>query len=133
MEGAEKGEKSGKESLSLRVDPKWCVRYATLIASLTLDKRSHQEALGAFFPLVKTGDPRADFYTIYERKADEHDADYVKKCNEDLNTTLIFVRCSLSALALVDYLTCSRRRVCFLSSAQLSSQMYIRTSKTTNT
>lgn len=36
--------------------------------------------------------PRLDFYTMYKREATEHDMEYVKKYDEDLNTTLIFVR-----------------------------------------
>jgi len=30
---------------------------------------------------------------VYKREAMEYDADYIKKYDEDLNTTLIFVRC----------------------------------------
>ena len=43
----------------------------------------------------------------------EYDTDYVKKYDEDLNTTLIFVR-NLSC-ALVNRLTCSRRQAGLLS------------------
>ena len=53
--------------------------------------RSFQDALRAFFQPIKTNDPRLDFYTIYNREATEYDLDYVKKYDEDLNTTLIFV------------------------------------------
>ena len=53
---------------------------------------SFQDALRAFFQPIKTNDPRLDFYTIYNREATEYDLDYVKKYDEDLNTTLIFVR-----------------------------------------
>jgi hypothetical protein len=60
---------------------------------------------------------------MYKREATEYDTDYVKKYDEDLNTTLIFVRRSSSAL--VNHLTCSCRRVCSLPSARLSSSMYI--------
>ena len=54
--------------------------------------RSFQDALRTFFPPIKTNDPRLDFYTIYNREATEYDLDYVKKYDDDLNTTLIFVR-----------------------------------------
>ena len=74
--------------------------------------RSLQEALRSFFQPIKSDDPRLDFYTMYKREAIEYDTDYVKKYDEDLNTTLIFVRRSL--FVLVVYLTCSYRRVCFL-------------------
>jgi len=59
-----------------------------------LTEGSFQDALRAFFQPIKTDDPHLDFYTMYKREATEYDADYVKKYDEDLNTTLIFVRCS---------------------------------------
>ena len=48
---------------------------------------------------------------MYKREATKYDTDYVKRYNEGLNTTLIFVRCS--SFALVKYLTGSCRRVFF--------------------
>ena len=63
---------------------------------------------------------------MYKREATEHDTDYVKKYDEDLNITLIFVRRSL--FALVDYLTRSLRRACSPPSARLSSSTFIPTS-----
>jgi len=62
---------------------------------------------------------------MYKREATEYDTDYVKKYDEDLNTTLIFVR--PSPFVLVKYLTCSRRPVCSLPSAPLSSSTSIPT------
>ena len=59
---------------------------------------SFQDALRAFFQPLKTDDPRLNFYTIYKREATEYDVDYVKKYDEDLNTTLIFVRRSFYTL-----------------------------------
>jgi len=41
---------------------------------------------------IKDGDPRLDFYTMYKRETMEYDTEYMQRCNEDLNTTLIFVR-----------------------------------------
>jgi len=58
-----------------------------------LTGRSLQDALRSFFQPIKNDDPRVDFYTMYKREATEYDADYIKKYDEDLNTTLIFVRC----------------------------------------
>ena len=87
---------------------------------------SLQDALRTFFQPIKTDDPRVDFYTMYKREATEYDTDYVKKYDEDLNTTLIFVCCISSDPAI--YLTRSHRRVCSLPSARLSSSMSIRTS-----
>jgi len=40
---------------------------------------------------------------MYKRESTEYDMDYVKKYDEDLNTTLIFVR--RSSCVLVVYLT----------------------------
>ncbi|KAF9653348.1 hypothetical protein BDM02DRAFT_3182878 [Thelephora ganbajun] len=73
MKGARKGEKSETESPPLQVDPK-----------------CFQDALRAFFQPIKTDDPRLDFYTMYNREATGYDTDYVKKYDDDLNTTLIF-------------------------------------------
>ena len=36
-------------------------------------------------------DHRALFYEKYHKEAEEYDKDFVKKYDEDLNTTLIFV------------------------------------------
>ena len=85
-----KGETSERGPPPLRIDPKWYVRYTTSSASLTTE-RSIQDALRSFFQPIKTDDPRLDFYTTYKREAMEYDTDYVKKYDEDLNTTLIFV------------------------------------------
>jgi len=57
-----------------------------------LTERSIQDALRSFLQPIKTDDPRVDFYTMYKRESTEYDIDYVKKYDEDLNTTLIFVR-----------------------------------------
>ena len=53
---------------------------------------SFHDALRTFFKPIKSEDPRLDFYTVYKREATDYDADYVKKYDEDLNITLIFVR-----------------------------------------
>ena len=41
---------------------------------------------------IKHEDPQLDFYTMYKRESMEYDAEYMNKYNEDLKTTLIFVR-----------------------------------------
>ena len=87
---------------------------------------SLQEALRTFLQPIKTNDHRLDFYTMYKREATEYDTDYVKKYDEDLNTTLIFVRRSSSGPAI--YLTRSHRRVCSPPSAPLLSSMFTRAS-----
>jgi len=38
------------------------------------------------------GDYRAEFYEHYRKEADEYDKEFMKRHDEDLNTTLIFVR-----------------------------------------
>ena len=58
---------------------------------MPLNERSIQDALRKFFQPIKNDDSRLDFYTMYKREATEYDTDYVKKYDEDLNTTLIFV------------------------------------------
>ena len=69
---------------------------------------------------IKNDDPNLDFYTMYRRETMEYDTQYMEKYNEDLNTTLIFVRVfllSLSHHSVDDVL----RLVCSLRSAQPSS------------
>ena len=94
--------------------------------SCPLTEPSFQEALKHFFQPTKTGDPRVDFYTMYKKESFEHDTEYVKKYDEDLNTTLIFVRCLLSYV--VNHLTHSLRPACSLQSARPSSSTFIRIS-----
>jgi hypothetical protein len=93
--------------------------------SCPLTESSFQDALRNFFQPIKTGDPRVDFYTMYKRESAEYDTDYVRKYGEDLNTTLIFVRCLSSHVA--DNLTYSFRLVCSLPSARPSSSTSTRT------
>ena len=50
------------------------------------------KALSAFFPtLGTTGNQAVEFYTKFNHAADDHDGDFIKKYDEDLGTTLIFV------------------------------------------
>jgi len=60
-------------------------------SNLTRDS-SIQDALRVFFQPIENGDPKIDFYTMYKREATEYDTEYMQNYNEDLNTTLIFVR-----------------------------------------
>ena len=74
-------------------DPKWCVwRPGSGSRGQQLTPDSIQEALRMFFQPIKNDDPKLDFYTIYKRETSEYDTEYMQKYNEDLNTTLIFVR-----------------------------------------
>ena len=83
------------------------------LAAEVLNGYSFQDALRTFFPPMKCDDSRIDFYAMYKREATEYDMDYIKKYDEDLNTTLIFVRCPPPAPG-ATYLTCPHRRVCSL-------------------
>jgi len=109
---------SDKEPPLLQIDPKWYVSRATVQGHQSLNGTSIKDALRAFLPPIKSDDGRLDFYTVYKKEATEYDVDYVKKYDEDLNTTLIFVRCALFALA--TRLTHPRRLVCSLLSARRS-------------
>jgi len=66
---------------------------------------SIKDALRMFIRPIRNGDPHLDFYTVYHREATVYDADYIKKYDEDLNTTSIFVCCSLR-FAGTYFLTC---------------------------
>jgi len=41
--------------------------------------------------LFTQGDPRARFFKAYREEAEGYDREFMKKYDEDLNTTLIFV------------------------------------------
>ena len=83
---------SGNDNaVPIRVDPRWYVlEMWNWTNELTRD--SIQEALRMYLQPVKSDDPRIDFYTTYKRETTEYDTEYMQKYNEDLNTTLIFVR-----------------------------------------
>ena len=74
---------------------------------------------------IKNDDPQLDFYTMYKRETTEYDAEYMQKYNEDLNTTLIFVRSILHPSNLLLYpqisVDLTIRPVCFPQSAPPSS------------
>ena len=54
---------------------------------LTLSRRQKKETQS-----TQQEDVRAEFYEVYRKEAEIHDKDFIKKYDEDLNTTLIFVR-----------------------------------------
>ena len=43
-------------------------------------------------PPLKSDEARTDFYNVYQKESIGYDTNYVKKYEEDLNTTLVFVR-----------------------------------------
>ena len=56
-----------------------------------------------FLHPIKNDDSRLDFFTMYKRETMEYDTDYMQKHDEDLNTTLIFVRpASRSLIRMID-------------------------------
>jgi hypothetical protein len=67
------------------------VGYGASYFALELTLCSIQDALRLFMPPLKSDEARTDFYTVYKRESIEHDTNYVKKYEEDLNTTLVFV------------------------------------------
>ena len=52
---------------------------------------SIQDALRIFFQPTRTGDLRTDFYSVYQKEATEYDTNFVKRYEENLSITLIFV------------------------------------------
>lgn len=84
------------------------------------------KALPTLFPhlLGTASSARVEFYDKFQREADEYDRDFMKKYDEDLNTTLIFVSVFLSSFAALGMLTPSpfrdNRPVCSPRWHQLS-------------
>ena len=70
---------------------------------------------------IKNDDPKLDFYTMYRRETTEYDTEHMQKHNDDLNTTLIFVRHHvlqpLRGIYTVFRPACSRRSAPHLLSA----------------
>ena len=69
------------------------VRLKPVPARSPLSQHSLQDALRMFFQPIKNGDAHLNFYTMYKKEATEYDTNYIKKYDDDLNTTLIFMRC----------------------------------------
>jgi hypothetical protein len=86
------------------------------------------KALPSLFPnlLGTASSARVEFYDKFQREADEYDRDFMKKYDEDLNTTLIFVGAfpvSTSVVALICF-SGGNRPVCSPRSHPLSSSMF---------
>ena len=69
------------------------------------------KALPSLFPNLHgtASGARADFYNKFQREADDHDRDFMKKYDEDLNTTLIFVSISSASTSIVMFIHLSRQ------------------------
>jgi len=82
-----------------------------------LTRGSIQEALRMYLQPIKNDDPEVDFYTMYKRETMEYNTEYMQKYDEDLNTTLIFVRFCFPSCCYVTLTTSSgwsflRRQLC---------------------
>ena len=86
------------------------------------------KALPTLFPNLvgTTTNPAAEFYSKFQRAADDHDRDFIKKYDEYLNSTLIFV--STLSMRLYSWSMCEphvdNRLVCSPRSHPLSSSMF---------
>ena len=109
--------------MSIRDGAFWRCKLIATVSELIPD--SIQSALRMFFQPIKNDDPRLDFYTMYKRETMEYDTDYMQKHNEDLNTTLIFVRFCAPFTHSAD---CTLRLVCSLPSVLPSSSTSSRSS-----
>jgi hypothetical protein len=71
-------------------------RFLIFVVLLRLEG-AISKALTDFFPTISSAksaekDARAEFFQLYKRESEEFDKEYIKKYDEDANTTLIFVR-----------------------------------------
>ena len=72
------------------------IDYEDKQLTLSSIQEALREVLQIYFQPLKNDDPQLDFYTMYKRETTEYDIEHMKKYNEDLNSTLIFVRfCAL--------------------------------------
>lgn len=76
--------------MGLGQDGELADRYAPLRASVDPLTPSPSKVRGL---LPIQDNLRTKFYEEYHKMAEEHDKDFVKKYDDDLDTTLIFVRC----------------------------------------
>ena len=95
---------------------------------LSLSEHSNgvEDTNRTFLKPTEVGDPLLGFYRAYKKGASEYDTEYIKFCDKDLNTTLLFVR--HLTCAPINHLTCSLRQACPLPLARLSSSTSINNS-----
>ena len=86
------------------------------------------KALPSLFPnhVGTSSNARVEFYDKFQREADEYDHDFIKKYDEDLNTTLIFVSISLAprSITMFIWFFWGYRPVCSLQLHPLSLSMF---------
>jgi len=126
---AGKRERKGLAALANRSEVVCWISYVGLCC-WPLSVNSIQDALRAFFRPTKHGDPRLDFYAMYEKGSTEHDFGLVKKFDADFNTALVFVRFLIPAPPVTYF---SFRRVCPPPSVLHSSSLSTRSSSQTQT
>jgi len=93
-----------QEPITVQIDPEWCADfvwsraghrrlepYASLHSVL-------KELLKEFLNPPRTSDPGADFFAVYRKESNDFDRDYAARCDEDFNTTLVFVSCPIFVL-----------------------------------
>jgi len=90
------------------------------------------KALPSLFPnlLGTSSSARVEFYDKFQREADEYDRDFMKKYDEDLNTTLIFVSILVTHTSVAVFISFSwgYRPVCSLQLHPLSLSTFSKTS-----
>ena len=85
-------ETNEKEPPPLKIDPQWYIgRVAShrLVAEWEIQFTRRSQSVSSAH---KEQRPSSRFLRGLQEQATEYDTDYVKKYEEDLNTTLIFVR-----------------------------------------
>jgi len=81
-----------QEPVTIQLDPKWYADLVVTAGTSTITfHRSLRSVLKEFIDPLRANDSLAEFYSVYRRESGEFDRDYVKKHDEDLNTSLIFV------------------------------------------
>ena len=60
-----------------------------------------EKEIANYRPATVNTNPTTNFWTVYKKVADEHDNDMISKCVGDLDTSLRFVRASVSLARLV--------------------------------
>jgi len=85
--------------VTIQLDPDWCVDLVETAGTTTITlHRSLRSVIEEFIDPLRTNDSLADFYAVYSKKSGEFDRSYVKKHDDDLNTSLIFVSCLIFVL-----------------------------------
>ena len=82
----------------VQFDPEWYARFDVMTIQSPTSRYSLRSVLKEFSEPLRTKDPRTDSFAVYRKESEEFDRGYAKKYDEDLNTSLIFVRSPTSVL-----------------------------------